>query len=643
MNDAIQITKGKNTYDLHVMWSIHNKCNYECTYCPPELHDGDSQWLNLDHLKSFIDKIEEHYIKRLGYKNILFSFTGGEPTLWKDFKAFVQYIDQKGFRCGLTTNGSVSPNFWKNISHAFDYICMSFHPEKAEIEKFLKNYEFLHNEPNTVIPAVRVMMHHKQEFWNVGEELIEKLKKFSNWTYQSVHILKNYGQGSEKIEYDSNYKDEFLDQNAFKDQFKDSSLISEPEVGFNYLIKDVEGNTEVLNENQLINNDQVNFKGWNCYIGIEELFIHFSGDVKTAGCATGRSIGNVLFSEMIKFPTRPSKCIDKGCYCPTDIRISKSAPGVDLPYEIEEDLTLVKKIGTDKSYFKYRILLSITSDIIKNLTLSDYIKKINAYIQYVSLTKKIELEEICIYLCVDPLFDFDSYPGLIKELTTLPGFKSLISPMYRGMSLDLLDVMASEFGCMHVVTKNFDELVIASQLLKNVQLADKSQLTIEVKKGDDDQIKILQALKIAMKKNEYHVFELSDFEENDFVYSLIKQNNGDPQIKQYIKTSKAPSETVRGSMYLYDENIELFSGRTSTLHSEGIIGLDQFKGWSCNQVGNFSMICGFGEIYSSSCKQQVKLGHLKEENFNIDFNQKITCSQVKCENVHDRLTFKESV
>ena len=111
----VKITKGKNTYDLHVMWAIHNKCNYACTYCPEGLHSGEYNWLRLEDMKGFINKINNHYVKELGFKNVLFSFTGGEPTLWPDFRNFLKYINGFGFRVGLTTNGSVSVNYWKQI------------------------------------------------------------------------------------------------------------------------------------------------------------------------------------------------------------------------------------------------------------------------------------------------------------------------------------------------------------------------------------------------------------------------------------------------------------------------------------------------------------------------------------------------
>ena len=147
MKQPIRIFKKENTYDLHVMWTIHTKCNYACSYCPDHLHNGETSWLKLKDITDFIDRIHEHYVKRLGYKNILFSLTGGEPTLWKDFLPFIEYIHHKGFYSGLTTNGSVSLRFWERVSTYFNYICLSFHPESADPDKFLKTYQFLHDHP----------------------------------------------------------------------------------------------------------------------------------------------------------------------------------------------------------------------------------------------------------------------------------------------------------------------------------------------------------------------------------------------------------------------------------------------------------------------------------------------------------------
>ena len=44
-----------------VDWSMGSRCNYSCSYCPPVLHDGKSDWATLDQIQGFFDKLEEHY------------------------------------------------------------------------------------------------------------------------------------------------------------------------------------------------------------------------------------------------------------------------------------------------------------------------------------------------------------------------------------------------------------------------------------------------------------------------------------------------------------------------------------------------------------------------------------------------------
>ena len=321
--NPIKIFKRENTYDLHVMWAIHNKCNYACSYCPDNLHNGDITKVKLDTLKGFVDKVRRHYVDRFGYKNILFSMTGGEPTLWKGFLPFVEYCHEKGLCCGLTSNGSVSLRFWERVSSYFDYICLSFHPESADPDNFLKTYKFLHDHPKTVIPSIRVMMHPKDSLWEKSVALVEKLKKFPNWTYQCVHILDDYGSSSKKIDYASKEKEEYLLKNAFVEQYKDNRFVYLPKVGFNYGVEYEDHTFETLDENKLINKNQVNFKGWDCNIGLEQLFILYDGNIFRAGCQVGGYLGNIFDYEKIKFPIGSVKCYRNACYCPTDIRISK--------------------------------------------------------------------------------------------------------------------------------------------------------------------------------------------------------------------------------------------------------------------------------------------------------------------------------
>jgi MoaA/NifB/PqqE/SkfB family radical SAM enzyme len=322
----VKIEKDGETYDLHVMWSLHNKCNYSCSYCPPILHDGYYNWLKLEHLKGFVNRLEEHYVKNLGYKNILFSFTGGEPTLWPDFREFLAYINSKGFRIGLTTNAGVSVNYWKQVSTYFDYICMSFHAESADIDNFVKTFEYLHNADKTVVPSVRVMMHPREDLWDKCISVIEQIKKFPNYTYECVHILSSYGVNNIKVNYGSEEKEQYIQDNTFKFQFTDNSFIHKPEVGFSNKVTYSDGTSEKLVENELVNKDMAHFKGWDCNIGLEQLFIEFTGLIMRAGCFVGKELGTIADYENINFPTKPVKCTLPNCFCATDIRTTKYAP-----------------------------------------------------------------------------------------------------------------------------------------------------------------------------------------------------------------------------------------------------------------------------------------------------------------------------
>ena len=310
------------------MWDLHHKCNYHCSYCSPGLNNGSIDFLKMNFMKGFIDAIINHYVKRLNYKNILFSFTGGEPTLWKDFQELLLYANEKGIRFGLTTNGSVGKTFWDRTAPYFDYICLSFHPEYADVDKFISTFACLHDNKNSVIPSVRLMMHKEKKYWDKSIEVLEKIKQFSNWTYECVYILDNYASMDiGKSPYPQKEMEDFLQENAFKFQFKDNSLVKLPEVMFDYRITFGDGSNEKLDENKLINNEQVDFFGWSCNIGLESLFVDANGEVFLSGCVPGRmygSIGNVCDFSKIKFPETPIICNTRaGCFCPTDIRIPK--------------------------------------------------------------------------------------------------------------------------------------------------------------------------------------------------------------------------------------------------------------------------------------------------------------------------------
>ena len=61
---------------------ISNKCNYACSYCPPDIHNGTHDWLDLDACMRFFKELS------LTHERVYINLTGGEPTMWPRLQEF---------------------------------------------------------------------------------------------------------------------------------------------------------------------------------------------------------------------------------------------------------------------------------------------------------------------------------------------------------------------------------------------------------------------------------------------------------------------------------------------------------------------------------------------------------------------------
>lgn len=629
----IKIEKDGMTYDLHVMWSIHNKCNYQCSYCPPALNSGNFSGLKLENLKGFIDRIEKHYAEKLGFKNILFSFTGGEPTLWPDFREFIKYIEHKGFRLGLTTNASVGLNYWNQISTYFDYICLSFHPESADVDSFLKTFEYLHNADKTVIPSVRVMMHPDQKLWNKSIELVDKLKKYSNWTYECVHILDDYGMESNKIDYKDSKKVEFLEQNAFNSQFKDNSTITEPSVKFNYKITYKNNEIEKLDENKLINDGSANFRGWNCFIGLEQLYIHSNGLIKRAGCNVGPWLGTIAEYESINFPERPIKCQRDNCFCPTDIRISKFAPGVEFEnYNIEHDME-VSEINVTDSNFKKRLDISIDKELADpNRFFAGISKLISELVGSLQLAENEILINICYNtpnLYIEELLRFvDQTPGIISleigpEASVKSGFVAICQEVFDKVTINVL---------------GFNNFSVVSELLKLSQENLHNLFHVKIHRTEGSMREIADFLGALYKY--YAIVEFLNVDPIEI--AQIKKLNWHVNEMHYCSKRKSfhykklaidynNIDRVRELSLVDDVSVKTKDGQIRNINHHSFPELIDFKNWQCFMGIDNLFINSSGEIKTSGCFQGQSMGTIWNFNLKQIFRSKIVvCEQSSC-------------
>ena len=75
-----------------VSWDLSGKCNYQCSYCPSFLHDGQAGWPEWNTVEYFVQELN----RQLPDKKICFRFSGGEPTYWKYFLNLAKLVKQHG-------------------------------------------------------------------------------------------------------------------------------------------------------------------------------------------------------------------------------------------------------------------------------------------------------------------------------------------------------------------------------------------------------------------------------------------------------------------------------------------------------------------------------------------------------------------
>ncbi|WP_232312922.1 hypothetical protein [Enterovibrio coralii] len=87
---------------FNVNWGLTNKCNYECSYCHPDLRDGSIKPANYDDISRFVDDVFL-YCEQKGVKPY-FEFGGGEVTLFRWFGELIWKIKNQGGLVSIISN-----------------------------------------------------------------------------------------------------------------------------------------------------------------------------------------------------------------------------------------------------------------------------------------------------------------------------------------------------------------------------------------------------------------------------------------------------------------------------------------------------------------------------------------------------------
>jgi molybdenum cofactor biosynthesis enzyme MoaA len=173
LDPIVQVTPLPKYFSL--TWMLGSRCNYDCMYCPTELHDSTSQPHDLVSMQQVWRNIyEKTQNKALPYK---ISFTGGEVTANKNFLPLIKWLRDTYADIAmilLTTNGSASQRYYQDLSQYVESISFSTHSEFINEQRFFDTVVAVDHV--MIRPQKSVHVNIMNEHWN--QDRIELYKKW---------------------------------------------------------------------------------------------------------------------------------------------------------------------------------------------------------------------------------------------------------------------------------------------------------------------------------------------------------------------------------------------------------------------------------------------------------------------------------
>lgn len=293
-----------------VNWCLGNTCNYECSYCPVDLHNGTKKWPNLENINNFITKV----VEQVSPRKVYFEFTGGEVTLYRHFIDICEHVTNLGAKVGLISNGSRTLRWWEDNKKYFDHVCLSFHPEFAEPEHFIEVVKLLNNEVRT---HVNVMM--SPERFEYCYAVANKVKSLGNISMALQPLIHDFGDTV--FDYTQQQKNIFDKQHELITKHIKFSKSFEYYRGAMKMIYP-DGTSQVSSAHRFISFKTNDWSGWKCYSGVEQIIVDMDGGIYRGWCKVGNGIGNIMDSNLA-LPKDPVICNKTMCHCNFDIMSTK--------------------------------------------------------------------------------------------------------------------------------------------------------------------------------------------------------------------------------------------------------------------------------------------------------------------------------
>lgn len=297
-----------------VSWILGRFCNYNCSYCWPYARSDKVDHYDLELYKKTIDEIKRQ-ARGNGFTDFHFSFSGGEPTAYKDFLNLIDYYssdnEPKYQSFHMTSNCSPGLKWWKRLVSKLSLldrasVTASFHSEFANEDEFSEKLLFL-IENNIYVTINQVM---------VPERFNEYYDRCSRFYNQGIPVTLKPQSNTTASEIIGGYTKEMIDimQTGFPQHINNDAV-------YQIKLHDSKHNTYDFDQAERFNAFGFNkFKGWKCNSGYQSVIIR-GNEIKRSYSCQDISLG--LITTGFKLFNESKICITNRCISSADSKIPK--------------------------------------------------------------------------------------------------------------------------------------------------------------------------------------------------------------------------------------------------------------------------------------------------------------------------------
>lgn len=319
-----------------ITWRLLLRCNLDCSYCGPWLHDLTSDIPSQDKLIDAAKRLNSH--AKSVNKKIYYFLTGGEPYLIKEFNTFLEILKNlsQTLEINVSTNASVPARIYSESLYFVNQLVLSLHievDEDAVEEKTNSIIELSKLAPNKVTAMVMLEKNHFNQAQEIAKVLADNRVNYWLKLVQpqlSVDLITFNPPGAKGNLISSSARDTLIDnyKPIIEEYYSDeeleiANLLAKAELSNNVNCVFADKSINKVSITELLAAGNNSFKGWSCYAGLLQAEILADGNIYVGVCTAGGAFGNVYSDDDINWPTLAITCPLNHCVCTTDIAVPK--------------------------------------------------------------------------------------------------------------------------------------------------------------------------------------------------------------------------------------------------------------------------------------------------------------------------------